>query len=241
MLVVTESLPLVECVPTLDAITRRAGGKESPGISEKEVVVDFVHKGPLAGQVRNVEDISGLIRGLRTRHHNVADESIVVVFKACPKDQCLTWVYEDVIFYRTVIAAALGYTQTDAEIVVYVIVRGAIIEIDSVHIFGRIFMEVVIPDDVHISVLLRVVEEVVSLVLVIARAGRIGAVILLETPEPASAPGIEWAVVGCLTDRVVNLVELDSVSAAPAIVDADSSTGQVIHQVVDRKSDVFGK
>lgn len=123
MLVVTESLPLLERVPALGAITWRGGGKESAGVTEIEVVVDLVHKGSLARQVRNIKDISGLIRRLRTRHHDVADEAIVVVFKACPKDQCLTRVNENVIFYRTVVAAALGYTQTDAEIVIDMIVR----------------------------------------------------------------------------------------------------------------------
>src|ERR1700677_1810690 len=97
---------------------------------------------------------------------------------------------------------------------------------------GEWFAKEIVTDDTYIAVCFRV-KKYVALVTVV-KAGFVGGITvrLLHAPKPAAAPGVKRPMIMGLTDRVVDVVELNDVASSPTVVYTNGGTGQVVHHVM---------
>ena len=169
-----------------------------------------------------VEVVVGLHPGLR-HHRDVPEVPIVVVLVADVEAGRVGAVDPYVVVDRPVRAFAKLHAHADAEVVVDLVVRRAVVEIEPP---ARLLPEAVEPQDHRLH---RVHEDVTGIV---APLPRVLAVTLHQTPVLVPTPGIERSVVTGLPARVVDVVVLDEVPAPGSVADADACPRHVGDLVV---------
>ena len=176
-----------------------------------------------------IEVVFGFLIG-DARHCYVVKITVVVVFVAHMEARRIGPVDPDVVVNRPKGTLAQFHAHAHAEIVVYLVIGGTVVEIQAPAGF---FLEKVVSDDDRFH---RVDLHMPG---VVASSDGVRQVRLAQAPVLVSAPRIERSVVSGFAARVMDVVEFDDMAAPCAVADANPRARHVVDMVV-RGGDPLG-
>lgn len=238
MLIVAGALPLLKCVAHPVAVSRSYRREKFTQIIKEEVVIHLRKYRAVERREGDLIAISGsagfseCMRLRGTGDDDVSYKAIVISLIPLVKRGRVRWVDEDIVFDGAVIALAQLYGDSDTNIVVDVVMRRAIIQVDA-ELMNRLRLaEKVVSYHCHCAVRLRIIKNVIWIALVITGGMGCIPVRLLHAPEPPASPGIERAVIVRFSHRIVDIVELDDMAASPAVIHANGGTRHIVDVIM---------